>query len=119
MGGNWVTIHVHPRDFRLWPPCPEVIAAMQPLAIGIVWDANQNNWESVTVQNFVDEHNAPVAITGAYPVFQESEGNVVKVVNFAHLVIADVYAKYDLLFKRKGSTEIYTVDPTIRLRRLG
>ena len=46
MLSNTVQIIVHPAKFEVWPPCPQVLAAFEPLLVGINWDDNQGNFLS-------------------------------------------------------------------------
>jgi hypothetical protein len=116
---NFVKITMHPDRFDLWPPCPEVVAATEPLNVGIDWDKDPGTWEQVRVENFVRADGEPVAITGTAPVFHRNEKNVVKRVDFEHFQSDDHYCKYDLVFKQLGSEKTLTVDPTLLLKKLG
>jgi len=119
MAQNFVRITVYPDRFEVWPPCPQVLAAAEPLKVGIIWDNDPGTWQSVTVQNFVDESKSNVPTMGANPVFDRAAGNVVKEIHFKFLVSDDTYCKYDLVYLKSGTSgDSYTVDPTILLRKL-
>jgi hypothetical protein len=119
MAENLLRIDMHADKIELWPPCPDVVAAVEPLKIGIYWRDDPHTWESVTVGNFIDENGETVQFIGPNLVFLRTAGNVVKEIHFAELATQDLHVKYDLVCKRAGSAGTLTVDPTIRIRQLG
>ena len=118
MAGNLLRIDMHANKIDLWPPCPSVVAAVEPFKIAIYWNDDPAVWESVTVGNFVGEDGEPKTVIAENPVFLRTDGNVVRDFNFSYLATEDQYVKYDLVFKRLDSEETLTVDPTIRIRKL-
>jgi len=119
MASNFVKITVYPTKIEIWPPCPEVQAAAEPLSVGVVWDNDPGTWEEVRVRSFVRDDESSVETVDFETVFTRGEKNVVKNVKFKFLEINDHYCKYDLVLKRTGSSETFTIDPTLLLRKLG
>ena len=119
MDENYTFIFVHPFKFEL-RPCPLVSVGFQPLIIVINWDDNQGEWLRVEVQNFTRDNATldPVDHSQTNPSFLPAGSNT----NFVTFPSTpdpdDTCYKYELVFHRRNG-EVFIVDPTLRIRRVG
>jgi len=115
---NYTLIYVRPTVFGTNPILPTVVGGFEPLKIGVRWDLNDNQWESVTVQNFMGVDGQPITVHPASHEFLLSNGDARQEFEFP-FVDEDVFVKYDLVYRGVGGHPILTIDPTVLVKRVG
>jgi hypothetical protein len=130
MGENYTFIYVHRYKFEL-RPCPTVTVGFEPLIIVINWDDNVGGeWTDVHVQNFTRDNASldSVLNSQSHPTFKHDPSNPTRPdpdqpnMNFVTFPstppLDDRCYKYELVFHRRNG-EVFTVDPTLMIRRVG
>lgn len=112
---NCVQVVMHPNTFEVGPVA-NVRAGFEPLLVIVDWSDNQETWLAVTLCNFRGPNGETPAEPPGQVTFTESEGKIVKAINFPDWVDEPLTLKYEVHFERADPPETFILDPTIILR---
>jgi hypothetical protein len=109
-----IIVHSDKLDFK--PPCPYLLAGLQPFKIGVDWENNKGRWRKVTVQNFQKADRSGVSVM---PPFESWELPDTGYKDFYfEPTSADFYCKYEVVLE-DYSGKTFTIDPVVLIKKPG
>ena len=115
---NMVIIKMHKFKFEILG-APDVLVGYDDLVFYIDWSDNEGEWTSVAVQAFQEEDGTTVNAFQTNNTFTPGGATSFNRVTFTSTPPEGVrYYKYALIYTRANG-EVFTVDPTLMVRRVG